>query len=164
MLSEPEIVERGEQPYAGVGTAARDIGAAFPRLLAELAAGLERLGVTPTGPPFVRYVVIDMEADLQIELGMVVAESIPDGEGLIAGVIPAGRYASVIHTGHYDGLVDANAALQIWAEREGLRWAVLETPVGDRWDARLEIYLTDPQAEPDPARWRTEITYLLAEA
>jgi effector-binding domain-containing protein len=94
---------------------------------------------------------------------MAVAAPIPDGEGLIAGVIPAGRYASVIHTGHYDGLVDANAALQVWAEREGLRWAVLETPVGDRWDARLEIYLTDPQAEPDPARWRTEITYLLAD-
>ena len=165
MLSEPVIVEREEQPYVGVGTTVRlrEIGEAFPRLMGELAAGLARLGVAPTGPPFLRYIVIDMEGDLRIELGMVVATPISPNEGLIAGVLPAGRYASVIHTGPYDALAEANAALQAWAAREGLRWAVVETPVGDRWDCRLETYLTDPEAEPDPATWRTEVTYLLAD-
>ncbi len=165
MLSEPTIVEREEQPYAGVGATVRlrAIGEAFPWMMGELAAGLARLGVAPTGPPFLRYNVIDMEGDLQIELGIPVAAPIPADEGLIAGVLPPGRYASVIHTGPYDALMGANAALQAWADREGLRWGVVETPVGDRWDSRLEIYLTDPEAEPDPATWRTEVAYLLAD-
>jgi hypothetical protein len=29
------------------------------------------------------------------------------------------------------------------------------------WRARIEQYLTDPRAEPDPARWETEIAYLI---
>ncbi len=165
MLSEPTIVEREEQPYAGVGRTVRlrEIGEAFPRMMGELAAGLARLGVAPAGPPFLRYIVIDMEGDLQIELGIAVVAPVPSDDALIAGVLPAGRYGTVIHTGPFDTLADANAELQAWAAREGLRWAAVETPIGDRWDARLEIYLTDPEAEPDPATWRTEVAYLLAD-
>ncbi len=165
MLSEPQIVERAEQPYAGVGATMRlrEIGQAFPRMMGELAAGLGRLGVAPAGPPFLRYVVIDMEGEIQIELGIEVAAPIPPDDALISGILPAGRYGSVVHTGPYDALGEANAALQTWIEREGLRSAVVETPAGDRWDCRLEIYLTDPETEQDPGRWRTEVTYLLAD-
>ena len=38
-----------------------------------------------------------------------------------------------------------------------------ETPDGDRFGSRLELYLTDPVEEPDPANWRTEVAYRLAD-
>ena len=34
---------------------------------------------------------------------------------------------------------------------------------GDPWDARYESYLSDPQTEPDPSGWRTDILYLHAD-
>ena len=34
---------------------------------------------------------------------------------------------------------------------------------GDHWDARYESYVSDPQTEPDPSGWRTDIPYRLAD-
>ena len=34
---------------------------------------------------------------------------------------------------------------------------------GDHLDARYESYLSDPQTEPDPSSWRTDVLYLLAD-
>jgi hypothetical protein len=68
------------------------------------------------------------------------------------------------HVGHYDGLVEANEALQRWARTEGLAWAMEETDHGDRFGSRLEVYLTDPASEPDPEKWETDVAYLLADA
>jgi hypothetical protein len=39
-----------------------------------------------------------------------------------------------------------------------LRWNVS----GNTWGSRLEVYLTNPEEEPDPTRWQTEVTYQLA--
>ena len=90
-----------------------------------------------------------MEALLQIELGVPVAERMTES-GVPAGVLPAGRYVVLRHTGHYDGLIDANAALQQWAHDQGLEWDVRDTPEGSTWGSRFEEYITDPSAEPDP--------------
>jgi hypothetical protein len=45
-----------------------------------------------------------------------------------------------------EGLENANAELQDWAEPQGVEWAMH----GDQWDARYESYLSDSQTEPDP--------------
>lgn len=34
---------------------------------------------------------------------------------------------------------------------------------GEKWGARLELYETDPDAEPNPENWRTVVTYRLAD-
>jgi hypothetical protein len=36
------------------------------------------------------------------------------------------------------------------------------SPEGERWGCRLEIYRTDPQAEPDMTKWETELAFRLA--
>jgi effector-binding domain-containing protein len=84
-----------------------------------------------------------------------------DGE-VIAGTLPAGRYATVTHIGPFDQLADATAALLDWAARQGLTWDTTDTDAGQRWAARIEFYLTDPREEPDPAKWRTDLTFRLA--
>ena len=30
---------------------------------------------------------------------------------------------------------------------------------GERWGAQLEIYLTDPEQEPDMSKWHTELAF-----
>ena len=160
---EPKIQTRSAQPYAAIASATSMRGGGFGDVIdASLPAVLEHLasvGVEPVGPPFVIYRVIDMEGDLQIEVGWPVASEIPPDDRVTTGTLPAGRYVVGTHVGPYDGLLDANATLQEWAESQGSTWAMH----GDRWDARFESYLSDPQTEPDPARWRTEIVYLLAD-
>jgi effector-binding domain-containing protein len=166
MLTEPMIVERDEQPYLGLRTSVTMEGisgfldASFPTVFAHM----EATGIRPSGPPFVRYHVIDMDGVLDIEVGVPVASAATGTDRVVAGVLPAGRYGTLTYTGPYDGLVDANEALQQWAERQGLHWAMSETDAGDWFASRIEVYLTDPASEPDPQKWETEVAYLLADA
>ena len=82
---------------------------------------------------------------------------------LVAGVLPAGRYATAIHVGHPDSLVGAVAGLLEWADGQGLHWDMTDTPDGERWGSRLEIYLTDPAEQPDMSKWETQLLFRLAD-
>jgi len=137
-------------------------GAVIDQSLPAVLQHLASIDVEPAGPPLVIYRVIDMAGDLRIEVGFPVAGEVASGGQVTSGSLPVGRYVVGTHVGPYDGLQDANAELQRWAEEQGLRWEMQETPDGDRFQARFELYLTDPQARPDPAKWETEIAYLLA--
>lgn len=159
MAEQPQIAHRDEQPYLAIATSVTMQGLApavdryFPQLFGWLAAH----GVEPAGPPFIRYLEIDMERELEIELGVPVSSATPVEDPVRAGVLPAGRWVTLLHVGPYDGLVAANARLQEWARREGIGWEMSEEGV---WAGRAEHYLTDPSREPDPARWMTEVAYL----
>ena len=161
MSQEPKIEERAARHYAGIqATVPMDgISAAVDQAFPELFGWLAGTGTAPAGPPFIRFLVIDMEALLQLELGVPVAGPVPESGRIRPGVLPAGRYAVLRHTGNYDGLIDANAALQRWAQDHGLDFDVTDTPEGSAWGSRLEEYITDPSKEPDPAKWETDVAY-----
>jgi effector-binding domain-containing protein len=102
-----------------------------------------------------------MERDMEVEVGVPV-ETVPDSDGqVLAGVLPPGRYGALRYTGHPDGLFGATASLVEWAEEHHLTWDVRQTPDGDRWAARLEIYETDPAEEPDMSKWTTQLAFRL---
>ena len=87
-----------------------------------------------------------------------------EGDGRVrAGRLPAGRYASLVYRGHYDELIDANAVLIGWARLCGFRFDSQETPAGERFGCRLEIYRTNPAEEPDPSKWETEVAIRVAD-
>jgi effector-binding domain-containing protein len=159
MLSEPRIDDRPDQHYVAertrvsIGDFASAIDRAYPRVF----GWLQEHGIAPAGAPIIRYRVIDMARQLEVDIGVPVAE-LPavDGE-LIADTLPAGRYASLVYSGHYDGLVDATRALLDWGRDQGLRWDQWTVDEGDAWAGRYESYRTDPRAELDPARWQTEL-------
>ena len=44
----------------------------------------------------------------------------------------------------------------------GLRFAKEDTPAGEVWDSRLEVYSTDPAVEPDMTKWETTLLFKLA--
>ena len=164
MIGKPKIENRAEQPYVAVRTQAtmQTLGTVIPQGIGEVFAWLGKQGAAPAGAPFIRYLVIDMEAQLDIEVGVPVANALSGDGRICAGVLPAGRYASLIYTGIDNG-IEANAALLDWGTEQGLLWDTWEAENGDGFGARLESFLTNPDEEPDRTQWQTEVAIRLAE-
>ena len=59
--------------------------------------------------------MVDMDADLELETGVAVASAVEGDERIRTGVLPGGRYATVVHKGHPDTLVSATSDLLDWA-------------------------------------------------
>jgi effector-binding domain-containing protein len=160
----PEITQRAKQPYLGISAwvTMATVGSVADRL-PEIFGWLGARGITPAGPPFFRYHVIDMERQLLVEAGVPVVSAIDNAEGIRAGTLPAGRYAVMTHTGAPGTLAAATAALRDWAEANGLAWDMTPTDEGEKWGCRVEFYLTDPAEEPDTTKWQTQLAFRLAD-
>jgi effector-binding domain-containing protein len=160
----PEIIQRAAQPYAGISSwvPMAAVGSVADRL-PEIFGWLGARGVTPAGPPFFRYHVIDMERQLLVEAGVPVAMAVDDDGEVRSGILPAGRFAVMIHTGAPHTLVAATSTLLDWAEQGGLTFDVSQTDAGEKWGCRLESYLTDPAGEPDTSKWQTQLAFRLAD-
>lgn len=159
-----EVTTETEQRYVGVrGTVQMDhfapIADRLPGLIGQVAA----TGAM-AGPPFLRYRVIDLGGDLQVEAGVPVSSEVePAEEEAFLDVLPAGRYVATTHTGPFDELVELTARLLAWAEGQGLVFDVRDSDDGEVWGCRCEFYLTDPSTEPDPARFQTRLAFRLAD-
>ena len=117
-------------------------------LFGEVYGYIQQRGQQPAGMPFSRYHSMDGDT-VDLECGMPVASAI-EGEGRVqAGELPAGTVATVTHMGAYDNLPQTWSALTEWIGSQGLQ------PAGAPW----EIYVTDPGAEPDQSKWRTDIFF-----
>jgi effector-binding domain-containing protein len=164
MLATPKLEQRTEQPYAAIRATPtmQTIGPTAGPLLGEVFGWLAERGVAPAGPPFFRYLVIDMDRELQLDVGVPVEQPISPDDRVHAGSFPAGDYVTALYTGHYDGLAEATGELLAWADRNGIVWDREQTAAGEAWAARTEHYLTDPEAEPDPARFETLLAFRTA--
>jgi effector-binding domain-containing protein len=164
MSDAPHIADRAEQPYAaisgkvtmaGIGPLAQRTGEVFGWLAAR--------GISPAGPPFLRYNVIDMERELDIEAGVPITAPADGDEQVKVDTLPAGRYAVMNHTGAPETLIGAVDKLLSWADAQELTWDSAGTPDGERWGCRLEILLTDPAEQPDMTKWETQLAFRLAD-
>lgn len=166
--STPQIIDRQPQPYVGVresvtmSTLSR-VADRIPEVLDMLA----QRGETPSGAAFFRYLTIDMERELEVEAGVPVAAPLDladeAGSPVATGTLPGGRFVRAFFVGHPDGLEKATADLLQWAETQGLQWDMNDSPIGERWGCRLEIYHSDPVDDPDMNTWRTELAFRLAD-
>ena len=160
MLTKPKMTERPEQHYVGIRARVtmEELGRVVPPLWPEVFAWLGERGMAAAGPPFIRYLIVNMEGELEVDAGVPVTAAVSGDERVQPGVLPAGPYATLIHTGPPEDLVAANAALLRWGAESGAEWQMS----GERWAARLESSLTDPSREPDRNKWQTEVAYLTA--
>lgn len=160
-----QVVHRDEQPYAAIRRSiTMDTFGEIADRLPEVEHWLSSRDLLSTGPPFFRYLVIDMDRQLDMEAGFPVAAWVEAEGDVLAGSLPAGRYATVTHTGHPDELVEVTGRLLEWAAQQGLTWDAADTPDGQAWGCRLEVLHTDPAEEPDMSRWQTQLLFRLADA
>lgn len=111
------------------------------------AAGLEF-----AGPPFARYTAFGPEG-IAVESGIPVTAAAEGAGEIEAGVLQAGRAAFCLHEGDYATLEHSYKAIEQWVETNGEQFG------GPCW----ESYLTDPAEHADPADWRTEIYWPIAD-
>lgn len=165
MIKGPKIEDRAEQPTLGIRTQVpmSELPKVIPELTGQIFTWTDKNGIAPAGAPFIRYHVINMATKLDIELGVPVSRSASGNGRIKPGVLPAGRYATLVYVGDYAGLMDANAKLLEWGAKQGLKWDQSEVPTGDAFGARYESYFKDPSNEPDPAKYETEVAIRLAD-
>ncbi len=165
MIGTPKLENRKEQRYLGIRTRVqmKQIGAVLPALHNQLLDWMETKGVQPVGAPFFRYLVIDMENGFEMEVGVPIAEEVGVEGNIRMGFIPAGRYATLLHTGHYSGLYEATSTLLDWGYKNGIEWQVGSIGSTEAWESRLEIYLNVGR-EANPEKWETEIAFLTADS
>jgi hypothetical protein len=157
-----KIDERPEVVYMGIRLIAPFAGMRPPIDAAnkELTRWFKDRGITPAGAPFLRYHVIDMKGDMDLEYGIPVAAPLA-GEGRIkAATLPAGRFVSLIYTG---GGYQGNKTLIEGARAKGLVFDRWDTEQGDNFRCRYERFLTDPKVEPRKTKWDIEVAIKLAD-
>lgn len=115
-------------------------------LFGEIYGYIRQHGQQPAGMPLAIYHSLDGNA-VELECAMPVA-SPPEGTDRIRpGELPAGTVATVTHTGPYDSLGETWSAVMEWIGAQEFQVA----------HAPWEVYVTDPDDEPDQSRWRTDI-------
>jgi effector-binding domain-containing protein len=163
MTVKPQIVARRSRPYVAIPvTAGLAEWGRVNALVPEIQGWLAARNVLPDGPLFYRYLVATDPADpFDVEVGYPLADAMPGDGRVVAGAIPPGRYATLVHEGHPDGIRHSFARLEGWLA--GAEEHVDAEFIDDRmhWAGRFEFYLMDPTVDPDPADWRTEIAWRL---
>ncbi|HEX4312054.1 MAG TPA: AraC family transcriptional regulator [Acidobacteriaceae bacterium] len=146
---QPVLVVRRRVRRADI---AATIGAALPSVFIDA----QRRGLAIAGYPITRYLESSVGL-VTLETGMRVTApnsgwTEANGEGeVLAEMLPGGPAAVTIHSGPYDQLQNAYAAVEEWIAENGFR------PNGVPWEA----YLNDPADHPNPQDWKTEVHWPL---
>jgi AraC family transcriptional regulator len=129
-----------------------EIAATIGAVLHMVFLHAQQRGLAIAGYPITRYLETSVGL-VTFETGMRVTAqsgdwSAANGQGeVLAETLPGGPAAVTIHSGPYDQLPNAYAAVEEWIAENGLR------PNGAPWEA----YLNDPADHPNPQDWKTEV-------
>jgi effector-binding domain-containing protein len=161
--SGPRIVELTDQPYAAIrAEVTMDRIPEVADRMREIIEHLAERGIKPAGAPFLKYDVFGPGEALEMEAGVPVSDVSEGADAVAFSILRGGRFATVTHRGHYDGLKDTTRELLEWGEQNGVRWDMDEREGAEAWGARLEIYTTNPLETPDPKDWVTDLLFRLA--
>ena len=163
-MSNYEVVQREAIPYAAIAiTVPMESLASAGPLNGVVFDWLAQQHVAPAGPPFWKYNVIDMAGQLELEVGVDTTRPATADDRVSVGELPAGRYLETTYHGHPDGLLQATSDLLAHADADGLTFDQADSPRGERWAARLEYYLSDPDDQPDMTQWDTTLSFKLTD-
>jgi len=134
-----EEVEKPAQPVLSIRTRVpvQNLPDALGKGYMAIGQYLESLSKSPEGDPFVAYYNMDME-DLDLEMGFPVSEKVQGKGEIESREIPAGKYATCLHTGPYPDLGLAYEALTEWVKGEGYEVS----------GTAYEFYLNDASVTP----------------
>ncbi len=153
MTLEFGITDLEAQPILGIRIATKmdeTLGQVMGALFGEVMGYIIESGQPPAGMPLAIYHSMGQNLDVDLECAIPVAAPMEGRGRITAGQLPAGKAATVTHVGAYNQLGTTWDALSEWMDSQGL-----EPAEASCW----EVYVTDPRAEPDQSKWRTDIFY-----
>lgn len=157
----PQVTLRKAIPCISIKSTVRmeEVASVIQKSMPRLQEMLKEQRVVKSGPVFIRYNLVDMPNRLDVEVGVITPKKVKGKGEIFAGTIPAGKYITYDFYGHYSGLVGANGIVQNFAKEHALKFKMKRTKAGDEFVGRYEIYETDPETTPDPAKWLTRVVY-----
>ena len=84
-----------------------------------------------------------------LEVGFPTTGNVEAEGDVVAGALPGGRVARLVHEGSFDQLGSSWQRLADWIAAQGLH------PGTELW----EVYVTEPSPDMDPADLRTELNW-----
>lgn len=150
-MQECNIIKRKTQAvlYIRGNSAAKDLPKFFHNAYSTIAQYAQQEGIQFSGAPYAAYYNMDME-NLDVEAGFPVNSIDSGNEYVHVGEIPAGKYATTIHTGPYSQVEPSYNALMKYMQEK----SVNSTGIA------YEFYLNDPDITP-PEQLQTQILFLL---
>ena len=149
MTYDVQLDEARPRPLAVVRrrAPAQDLSTVVPQACGEVWEALRALKTERPG----RHVAVYLDGEINLEVGVEVAESFVGDGHVIRSATPAGLVATAAHIGPYHGLHGAHRAIREWCKSHG------HGIDGPNW----EIYghWTD-----DLSKLRTDVFYLLKPA
>ena len=150
--NEPVILldEVPEMYYAGIRETVPfiEVSREMSEMYSEISKFLAQKEIEMAGMPFSMYHLMDEEY-IDLECGIPIEAANEGNRTVKVAVFPATTCACLDFYGDYSNLQEGHIVMQKWLEAHGFNLA----------SAPMEIYLTDPQQEPDPAKWITRICY-----
>lgn len=123
-----------------------ELPATFARIFPAVHAGLTEQGVTDMGHVIAVYHSMDAN-QMSLSAGIEIGDDVQPGEPLELLEMPACDAIKADHFGPYEELGQTHES--VWSFVQELGRAPSSGPI--------ERYITDPEAEPDPSKWHTEI-------
>lgn len=153
MIDTPSIVHTEPQHYAAlhVTCAQNEMGKIMGPGIGEVVAALKAQNVHPNGAWFTHHFRRPTET-FDFEICFPVDAPIEPHGRVTPGIWPAMAVARTVYYGNYSGLPHAWPELDSWMKAEG------HSQGTDFW----ERYLVNPNDNPDPTAWRTELNWPLA--
>jgi len=128
----------------------QEVSKKIREIFGELMAFFQRNRVQMAGPPFALYHSWS-DTKTVMEVGFPVAVQVK-GEGRVQPVVlPAGKTVTGFHMGPYERLCETYGNMQKWMAEKGVK------PASRMW----EVYMTDPEKEKDPAKFVTQLFWLI---
>jgi effector-binding domain-containing protein len=158
-LSVPGVVQRKAAPYLAIPVAGAmmDLPKFAPQKFMELHRWIGERNVAAADFGFIRYRAFGKEGSVKLEVGMATNRKAKGDGEVVAGALPAGRYAMATLSGPYDRLYDAFCMLNGWIAGRGLKAA----GTSGKPECQLELYRVSPATEADPAKWQTDLAVML---
>lgn len=148
------VTDQPEQPAAVVRAivALDGLPDFFGRSYHAIMAAVTDQGCQLAGPPFAKYYGMPTDR-VDLEAGFPIAGPFAATGDVQPGSLPAGRCYEATHTGPYDTLEQTYNLILEQIGKDGA------TPSDVMW----EYYLSDPEQEPDPAKWQTRVCWPVAQ-
>ncbi len=148
MIDTPQLIQAEEQLTAVIHlTVPRvEISNVMGPAITEIMSTIAAQGATITGSCFSYHQKRPTDI-FDFEVGFPVSQPITAASRVKMSKLPAVKVVRTIYQGGYEGLGAAWGEFCQWIEAEGLNVQ----------ESLWECYLTDPESNPDPDTWRTEL-------